>query len=86
MYYIFCRCRWLTMYITNILVWNVRGLNRKAHRDSVRQLIAMARPDVVCLQETKVHDMTTGILLSSLGRNSRTVLFVQQWIRGVEYS
>lgn len=55
------------MDISNVLVWNVRGLNNKARRDSVRVLIAAVRPDIVCLQESKVQDISTRILLSTLG-------------------
>lgn len=55
------------MDISNVLVWNVRGLNQKARRDAVRALISVVCPDIVCLQETKVHVMTTQILLSTLG-------------------
>lgn len=35
----------------------------------VRQLIAMTRPEVVCLQETKIANMTAWILLSTLGQD-----------------
>lgn len=57
------------MDIANILIWNVRGLNKKSHQDSMRQMIAMTRPDVVCLQETKIESMTTQALLSTLGQD-----------------
>lgn len=57
------------MDFSKILVWNVRGLNRKAHRDGVRQVISMSWPEVVCLQETKIANMTTTILLSTLGQD-----------------
>lgn len=55
--------------MANILIWNVRGLNKKSHRDVVRQLINTTRPDVVCLQETKTQNMKNIILLSSLGQD-----------------
>lgn len=54
------------MDLSAILTWNVRGLNQKARRDSVRALIAAAKPQIVCLQETKVQTMTSAILLSTL--------------------
>lgn len=57
------------MDIANILIWNVRGLNKKAHRDVVRQMVTMVRLDVVCLQETKVESTTTRILLTTLGQD-----------------
>jgi exonuclease III len=39
--------------LSKIIIWNVRGLNKKARRDAVRQTIVSTRPDLVCLQETK---------------------------------
>lgn len=55
------------MALSSILIWNVRGLNNKARRDSVRELINTTRPQIVCFQETKIQDMTHNILLSTLG-------------------
>lgn len=55
------------MALSSILVWNVRGLNKKARKDSVRELIAVAKPQVVCLQETKIQNMSFRVLLSTLG-------------------
>jgi exonuclease III len=39
----------------NILVWNVRGLDSRSHRDMVRSLIASERSSLICLQETKMN-------------------------------
>lgn len=55
------------MDVENIIVWNVQGLNKKAHGDSVRELIATTRPDIIYLQETKIQAFTDRILLSMLG-------------------
>lgn len=55
------------MELSTILVWNVRGLNNKARRDVIRDLVATTKPEIVCFQETKVEEMTTRILLSTLG-------------------
>lgn len=55
------------MDLSTIMVWNVRGLNKKSRRDTISDLVAAARPEIVCLQETKIQDMTTHILLSTLG-------------------
>lgn len=55
------------MDLSNILFWNVRGLNRKAHRDSIRALIVSLNPELICLQETKIQHMTTATLWSTLG-------------------
>jgi exonuclease III len=38
----------------NILIWNVRGLNARLHRDAVRELVRAERPSIVCFQETKL--------------------------------
>ncbi|KAJ1262463.1 hypothetical protein BS78_09G109600 [Paspalum vaginatum] len=55
--------------IDNILVWNVRGLNRKARHDSVRCLINSVKPDIVCLQETKKEAISGRMVLSMLGND-----------------
>lgn len=55
------------MDVSKILVWNVRGLNNKARRDALRELVASTRTDIICLQETKVQNMSTRILLSAFG-------------------
>lgn len=56
-----------SMDLSNIVVWNVRGLNKKSHRDVVRQLVADIRPEIVCLQETKIERLSTHTLLSTVG-------------------
>lgn len=55
------------MALSTVLIWNVRGLNKKARRDVLREMIVVTRPQIVCLQETKVQNMTLSILLSTLG-------------------
>ena len=52
---------------SNILCWNVRGLNSRARQDSVRTLVYSSRADIVCIQETKMSGMSRGSLLSFLG-------------------
>ncbi len=52
---------------SKILIWNVRGLNRKARRDVVRTMINDTRPDIVCLQETKMAAISRFLLMSMLG-------------------
>jgi exonuclease III len=51
----------------NLLVWNVRGLNSRAHRDTVRQLVATERPSVICLQETKLYVLSNFDVIQLLG-------------------
>lgn len=55
------------MYPSNILCWNVRGLNSTARQDTVRSLVTSCLVDVVCLQETKMAGVSHGIILSMLG-------------------
>lgn len=52
---------------TTILSWNVRGLNARARRDSVRALTADVRPTIVALQETKLTVISRSTILGMLG-------------------
>ena len=49
-----------------ILSWNVRGANDRNKRKIIKSVIKSQRVDMVCLQETKIKEMTTG-LVHSLG-------------------
>ena len=60
-------CLIVIMNPSNILCWNVRGLNSRARQDSVRTLINSMKVDVVCLQETKMSEISHGSILTSLG-------------------
>jgi exonuclease III len=51
-----------------MLNWNVRGLNDAAHRELVRQTVASARPNIVCLQETKLSNITASLARETLGQ------------------
>ena len=55
------------MDLAKILIWNVRGLNSTSRQDFVRSIVDSSRSDIVCIQETKVTDMSRTIILSSLG-------------------
>lgn len=57
----------LSMNLSKILIWNVRGLNRKARRDAVRMMVESTRPDIVCLQETKKESISRFMVFSLLG-------------------
>jgi len=52
---------------SNILCWNVRGLNSRARQDAMRTLVNSSRVDFVCLQETKMPVISQGVILSMLG-------------------
>jgi exonuclease III len=55
------------MDLSKIIIWNVRGLNKKARRDAVRQTIVSTQPDLVCLQETKKASISRFMVMSLLG-------------------
>ena len=45
-----------------ILSWNVRGANDGAKRKVIKSFIKMQRVDVVCLQETKLKDVSKRLI------------------------
>ena len=47
-----------------ILSWNVRGANDGAKRKVLKAFIKMQRVDVVCLQETKLKEVSNMIIRS----------------------
>lgn len=51
-----------------IISWNVRGLNEKDKRLAVRHTIITEKPDIVCLQETKLSATTPTIISQTCGR------------------
>jgi exonuclease III len=50
-----------------IVIWNVRGLNSVAQQDSLRTLVESSRADIVCIQETKIANLSQRVILSALG-------------------
>lgn len=48
-------------------VWNVRGLNGRARRNVVNEFVVQQRPTIVCLQETKLSDVTAVLANEILG-------------------
>lgn len=52
-----------------ILSWNVRGLNSGAKQEDVKQVIKDYKPDIICLQETKMAYIDTTIIRNSLGED-----------------
>ena len=47
-----------------ILSWNVKGANNCDKRKVIKALIKKNKVDLVCLQETKIQEMTRGIIRS----------------------
>jgi exonuclease III len=52
---------------SHILIWNMQGLNATARQDAVRMLVNAAKVDIVCLQETKMVEVSHRLILSMLG-------------------
>ena len=50
----------------HLLSWNVRGANNSDKRRVIKALIKKNKVDLVCLQETKIQEMSRG-LVRSLG-------------------
>jgi exonuclease III len=61
---------------SNIVCWNVRGLNSRARQDSVRNLVNSFNANVVCIQETKMAEIPMHTTLSALGSNFVHKLFL----------
>ena len=51
----------------NVIVWNVRGLNARARRNSAREFVVQDRVPLLCLQETKMVDVPTALVNEMLG-------------------
>ena len=52
-----------------IMLWNVRGVNNRDKRKVLKAFIWSKKTDIVCLQETKIQNMSVGIVRSlGMGR------------------
>lgn len=51
----------------NIFIWNVRGLNSTSRQSSVCSFIESFEADIVCLQETKMQNLSNRVVMSYLG-------------------
>jgi hypothetical protein len=51
----------------NVLVWNVRGLNARAHHNAVCELVGAEHVSLVCLQETKLESILDYNVMQLLG-------------------
>ena len=49
------------MSTNHLLVWNARGLNNRARRNVVRDVAEQQRASIVCLQETKVANLSASM-------------------------
>jgi exonuclease III len=50
-----------------LLCWNVRGLNARAHRDVVADLVSQEKISLLCLQETKLAVIDESLITNMLG-------------------
>ena len=57
----------LSMLGENCLVWNVRGLNSRARRDVVREVVDNENISLLSLQETKIVDFPDALLREICG-------------------
>jgi DNA phosphorothioation-dependent restriction protein DptG len=46
----------------------VRGLNSGARQEDLKQIVATFRPDFVCIQETKMAQISQSVVKNSLGQ------------------
>lgn len=53
----------------SLLSWNVRGLNNPARQESVKQVIQVHKPLLLCLQETKLNDITRSLVANILAND-----------------
>jgi exonuclease III len=51
----------------NFISWNVLGLNSKAKREEVKQIMQIHKPSIVCLQETKLAVVNDLLISQCLG-------------------
>ncbi|XP_072151134.1 uncharacterized protein [Setaria viridis] len=65
-----CGCRLLVIMNSNFAIfnWNVRGLNSAARREEVLKLLQASRPMLVCLQESKLEEITDSLAVEFLGQ------------------
>ena len=47
-----------------ILSWNVRGANDREKRNLIKEVIKSQKANLVCLQETKIQEMSNGLVKS----------------------
>ena len=48
--------------------WNVRGLNVRQKRLAVRQAFLLEKPDIVCIQETKLENVDDKLIIEICGK------------------
>lgn len=51
-----------------MITWNVRGLNEREKRLAIRQTFFLEKPNLICLQETKLRAMNANLRKEICGR------------------
>jgi hypothetical protein len=62
-----------------IFNWNVRGLNSVVRREEVLKLLQSSRPMIVCLQETKLEQISDQLVVEFLGQRLSNLFFFLLW-------
>lgn len=57
----------MSMLKPKIVTWNVRGMNEVEKRIKIRRRLREWKADIVCLQETKMENVSREVVLSVLG-------------------
>jgi exonuclease III len=68
-------------YEPKMLICNVRGLNDRARRTSVRSVVGTTGASIICLQETKLAVVTLAIVMETLGADFMLTSACQRPIR-----
>lgn len=59
-----------------IVTWNVRGLNERPKRLAIRQTMFLEKPDIICIQETKLSDVDNSQQKEICGRRLNEYTFL----------
>lgn len=60
----------------SILVWNVRGLNDRGRRDTLRKVVDDFKPSTLCIQKIKLSHISERDVISFLGRDFSQFLYL----------
>jgi hypothetical protein len=72
----------MAMRSKRLLIWSVRGLNGKVHYDVMRELVAVVRPSLLCLHETKLYVIIDYDLMQIIGTGFDYVYLFASHTRG----
>jgi exonuclease III len=55
-----------------LLDWNPRGLNNPARRAAIRGVVERSACDIICLQETKLDEVSDVVRVEAVGNRCRS--------------